>query len=421
MTEAVGGVADPPGDAVLIAAVRQGNTGAYGALYERHLGAARRAAAAMVSTAAEREDLVAEAFTRVLRVLRSGRGPDEEFRAYLLTTLRNLVISARRRGPQVSLFAEVPDNRIGVVREDPMGNRVHANLVADAFASLPERWRVVLWHTEIEGESPAEIAPLLGLTPNSVAALAYRAREGLRQAYLQQHLPAISSRQECQALADQLAGWVRRGMPAHKMRRISTHLKACPDCRELVGGLKRINSELRGVVAPLILGAPVAFAYLSSAGTSSGAVVAAGSTVSWLTTVKVAVVGVAVTTAAITTVASDVASNGGGVAAGNPPAGTSPVVPTTAPRTPRAGQPTPKPAAVSSDVPASTTPSTPTTTETTAPAPASGSASHTDLPAVDPTTTEALSPKEERQAAKAEAKAEKQAAKDEKKAEKKNK
>jgi hypothetical protein len=32
------------------------------------------------------------------------------------------------------------------------------------------------------------MAPLLGLTANSVAALAYRAREGLRQAYLQMHL-----------------------------------------------------------------------------------------------------------------------------------------------------------------------------------------------------------------------------------------
>jgi len=39
----------------------------------------------------------------------------------------------------------------------------------------------VLWHTEIEGARPAEVAALLGLTANGVAALAYRAPEGLRQ------------------------------------------------------------------------------------------------------------------------------------------------------------------------------------------------------------------------------------------------
>ena len=55
-------------------------------------------------------------------------------------------------------------------------------MIARAFASLPERWQAVLWHTEIEGARPADVAPLLGLTANSVAALAYRAREGLRQA-----------------------------------------------------------------------------------------------------------------------------------------------------------------------------------------------------------------------------------------------
>ena len=43
---------------------------------------------------------------------------------------------------------------------------------------------MVLWHTEVEGQRPAEVAPLLGMSPNSVSALAYRAREGLRQAFV---------------------------------------------------------------------------------------------------------------------------------------------------------------------------------------------------------------------------------------------
>ena len=76
----------------------------------------------------------------------------------------------------------------GVPWEDTAVAELDSTLAARAFHRLPERWQTVLWHTEVEQESPAEVAPLLGLTPNGVAALAYRAREGLRQAYLQEHL-----------------------------------------------------------------------------------------------------------------------------------------------------------------------------------------------------------------------------------------
>ena len=46
---------------------------------------------------------------------------------------------------------------------------------------------MVLWHLEVENQKPADIAPLLGMSANSVSALAYRAREGLRQAFLNMH------------------------------------------------------------------------------------------------------------------------------------------------------------------------------------------------------------------------------------------
>jgi DNA-directed RNA polymerase specialized sigma24 family protein len=78
-------------------------------------------------------------------------------------------------------------------------------MIARAFRSLPERWQAVLWHTDIEASGPAEIAWLLGLSANSVAALAYRAREGLRQAYLQMHLSEVV-RQECRPIAGKLGG-----------------------------------------------------------------------------------------------------------------------------------------------------------------------------------------------------------------------
>jgi RNA polymerase sigma factor (sigma-70 family) len=90
-------------DAVLTVAVRGGDLAAYGVLYERYLGLARRVAASWVTSRVEREDVIAEAFILVLRALRSGGGPHELFRPYLLATMRNALISWRRRESRVSL------------------------------------------------------------------------------------------------------------------------------------------------------------------------------------------------------------------------------------------------------------------------------------------------------------------------------
>ncbi|MGW3997361.1 sigma-70 family RNA polymerase sigma factor [Amycolatopsis sp. NPDC004772] len=298
MTEvapAVAGTTDVPGDAALIAAVRGGDIAAYGELYDRHLAAARRVAAAIAADPAERDDLVAEGFTRVLRILRSGEGPDEDFRPYLLTTIRNTMISWRRRDAAVSVVAEVPDVTPSAGSDEPVGDRLHANVAADAFASLPERWRAVLWRTEIVGESPAQIAEDLGMTPNGVAALAYRAREGLRQAYLDQHVPE-ARRRTCKNVSAQLAKFVRDGISDHKAQRIAAHLDRCADCRSLATGLRELNEELPASVAPLILGIPVATHWLTATATGSGAAGTGVSVLSWATAAKVAAAGAALVT-----------------------------------------------------------------------------------------------------------------------------
>jgi DNA-directed RNA polymerase specialized sigma24 family protein len=66
-----------------------------------------------------------------------------------------------------------------------MDREAHPSLADDAFATLPERWRIVLWHLDVMNEPSTQVAPLLGMTPGGVETLAHRAREGLRKAYLQ--------------------------------------------------------------------------------------------------------------------------------------------------------------------------------------------------------------------------------------------
>src|SRR4051795_11075873 len=86
---------DGPGDAELISAVRGGDVDAYGELFSRHVGAARRLGRQLVP-GPDVDDLVSEAFAKVLGLLQRGGGPDLAFRAYLLTAVRRLHVDRIR-------------------------------------------------------------------------------------------------------------------------------------------------------------------------------------------------------------------------------------------------------------------------------------------------------------------------------------
>ncbi|WP_186315812.1 sigma-70 family RNA polymerase sigma factor [Catellatospora sichuanensis] len=255
---------DPQSDPQLISLVRGGDTDAFGLLYERHLESARRLARVLSTDHADADDLIADTFAKVLTVLRNGGGPDTAFRAYLLTTMRHTRYDRARRERRVELTDDLTRYETAEPVDDPTISRLETSYAARAFNRLPERWRAVLWHTEVEGESPSQVAPLLGLTPNGVAALAYRARERLRQMYLQEHI-ALTGNPRCHWTGSHLAGYVRAALAKRDRGKVDEHLSTCAECRRLHRELTEENAGLRSVIAPLLLGA-AAPAYLAGAG-----------------------------------------------------------------------------------------------------------------------------------------------------------
>ncbi|WAL64934.1 sigma-70 family RNA polymerase sigma factor [Amycolatopsis cynarae] len=269
-------------DAELINAVRSGTLAAYGTLYERHVASAHNLARQLARSQAEADDLVSEAFAKVMDTLRAGKGPDSAFRAYLLTALRHTAYDRTRKDKRVDLSDDMSTlaatgsaatDALTVPFSDTAVAGLERSMAARAFARLPERWQAVLWHTEIEQQTPAEVAPLLGLTPNGVSALAYRAREGLRQAYLQVHLAETSS-QRCRATADRLGAWTRNGLAKRERTQVEAHLDECDRCRALAAELSDVNGALRAVVAPIVLGG-AALGYLALTGGKAAAATAA--------------------------------------------------------------------------------------------------------------------------------------------------
>jgi len=272
---------DPAGcsDAELIAAVRAGDRAAFAQLYERHERAARRMARQLSASPHDVDDLVAEAFARVFDMLSAGRGPDSAFRAYLLTAVRNGMYERARRDRRLELSEDMGRHDRGEPWVDPAEAELNSALAARAFASLPERWRTVLWYSEVEQESTAEVGSRLGLRPNAVAALAYRAREGLRQAFLQAHVSGCDE-EACREAVARLGSWTRDRISTGDAARVEAHLATCRRCRQVAAELEEVNSGLRGLLSPLLLGGaatgPLAALLRDSAGGAATGAASAG-------------------------------------------------------------------------------------------------------------------------------------------------
>jgi DNA-directed RNA polymerase specialized sigma24 family protein len=183
-------VSVPGSDAALINAIRSGDPGAYDVLRSRHGAAARRLASHLPRGQATVNDVVDWAFVQVLEAIRRGGGPTDAFRPYLLTAVQRAArdCAAGENSPIPTDDQDIPDpgqlmtgGPAGNGREETGTGGATGPAAVAAFMSLPERWRAVLWHTEIEDAAPAAVASLFGLGAAEAADLADRAREGMAQ------------------------------------------------------------------------------------------------------------------------------------------------------------------------------------------------------------------------------------------------
>jgi RNA polymerase sigma factor (sigma-70 family) len=236
----------------LLDRAREGDRSAFGTLYLRHRDAARKVAGMCASSAADAEDAVAEGFARVFAALPRMAGRQIAFRPYLLTCVRNAATDRLRRERRIDLREQMPETAGSAQADDMALLGLERNLVGEALQALPARWRTVLWLTEVEGLSPAEVSRRIGIKPNAVAALAYRARKGLREAYLQAHLKAEAS-EDCRATVSRLGNYVRGDLAEKDRVSVQNHLDACAKCRCRRDELTDVNATLRNAFLPVPL------------------------------------------------------------------------------------------------------------------------------------------------------------------------
>jgi RNA polymerase sigma-70 factor (ECF subfamily) len=118
------------------------------------------------------EDIMQETFTQIwLRP--NGFQPERgALRAYLFGIGRKRAAEWwRMQGPK---SPEVEDNAVRALTET-------AAVIDDVFRRLPEEQRSLLWLREVEGQSYAELAGILGVPIGTVRSRLFAAREALRK------------------------------------------------------------------------------------------------------------------------------------------------------------------------------------------------------------------------------------------------
>ena len=131
----------------------------------------------LTGNAADADDLVQEAFCRLLATPLATRD-DGQLRAYLFRVATNAATDLWRRGgrgsrrtePLTDEAAAAPDHGDAVALKTDM---------ARTFRELKPQERTLLWLAHVEGTSHAEIAGVLGLKAASVPVLLFRARRRL--------------------------------------------------------------------------------------------------------------------------------------------------------------------------------------------------------------------------------------------------
>lgn len=262
-------------DASLVARATAGDLAAFGELYRRHVDAAWRVALAVTTNPDDAADAVSDAFTRVFQALPERLYAADHFLPYLLAAVRNAAIDVLRRGGRQQPSEAAEDREWPALNSGPVDFLLadeDASMVARAFRSLPERWRSVLWLTEVEQIPARDAAMLLGVSPNGVAQLAVRARAGLRERYLQAHLRQNDVRLGCRHTVDRLGAYAAGGLAPRDVAKVDQHLAGCDPCRARLADLQDLAPSLRRSVLPLPAGlAALALARWELASSSTGA------------------------------------------------------------------------------------------------------------------------------------------------------
>lgn len=174
-------------DEQLIRWVADGDASCLGTLFERHHRDVYRFCLQMTRSKAMSEDLVQEAFLRVLKRAATFRG-DGSCRAWIFNIARNVTFDMLRKesGSAPATDEDETDERFIDRRssEQAAAGAQNLQLVERALAEIPATAREVIWLGRFVFDDYDELARALGCTASAARVRMHRAMEALHSTFI---------------------------------------------------------------------------------------------------------------------------------------------------------------------------------------------------------------------------------------------
>jgi len=172
-------------DTALMREVRAGRTGALATLFERHHARLYRFCLRMTGNRQAAEDLVQDAFMRMLKYRKTFRD-DMVFVPWMFRIARNACVDHLRRAAAHRVHErQSQGEQAEAPAAEPAGDDERAQLLRRALLALPVERREVLVLSRFEFKTYEEIARALGCSVGAVKVRAHRAIKQLREVYLE--------------------------------------------------------------------------------------------------------------------------------------------------------------------------------------------------------------------------------------------
>ena len=173
--------AAPSADA--LARLRAGDPSATDAMIRRYAPVMRRVVAQLSGWSSETDDLVQDAFASALMAMPKFRG-DADLETWLTRIAIHRVRRWQRRQVLRRLWQKTAASQLDAanIDDEPRGDVEETQqLVRDAIATLPPKYREVIALRYLEERTTADTASLLGLRANTVDVRAHRGRQLLAE------------------------------------------------------------------------------------------------------------------------------------------------------------------------------------------------------------------------------------------------
>ncbi len=171
-------------DDQLIDRTQQGELGAFGVLYERHVQSVYRFLYVRMNDRLDAEDLTEEVFLRVWRSIDNYQTRGVPFLAFLFRVARNALIDHYRASSNRNQEVDLEESPLPDSGVDP-SERVFTNLehqrIKEVMDRLSDDYRDVLALRFFSGLSSGETAKVMDRSTGAVRVLQHRALNALRE------------------------------------------------------------------------------------------------------------------------------------------------------------------------------------------------------------------------------------------------